>query len=135
MTFPSSITANNPRIINGSGNIESFSVSGSQVVLNLTNVSNGQLLRLAITAAESGAAASELTIPFAVLLGDTSGNNVVNASDVAQTKANAGAPLSTANFRSDVTANGSINSSDVGLVKAASGGGGTLPGTADARRE
>ena len=63
-----------------------------------------------------------MTIPFAVLLGDTSGNNVVNASDVAQTKANAGAVLNETNFRSDFNLSGTINSSDIGIAKAASGG-------------
>ncbi|CAN5756574.1 hypothetical protein BH20VER1_BH20VER1_27750 [soil metagenome] len=121
VTFPSSVTANDPRIINGTGNIESFGVSGSQVVLNLTNVSNSQLLRLAITAAEAGAAASEVTIPFAVLLGDTNENGFVSATDIGQTKGQAGQPVSAGNFRTDVNANGSINSTDIGIVKSRSG--------------
>jgi len=53
-----------------------------------------------------------------MLVGDTTGNKTVNASDVAQVKGQAGVPVSTGNFREDVTVNGSINASDVSLVKA-----------------
>jgi hypothetical protein len=46
----------------------------------------------------------------------------INAA-VAQTKAQAGLPVSGTNFRSDVTASGTINSSAVTLVKSHSGAG------------
>jgi hypothetical protein len=55
------------------------------------------------------------------LLGDTTGNNSVSSSDVAQLKSKIGQAVDQTNFRCDVTVNGSINSSDLGLVKAASG--------------
>ena len=58
---------------------------------------------------------------FHVLAGDTNGNKAVSASDVGQTKAQAGQPVTAANFRMDVTPNGSINASDVGLVKSQTG--------------
>jgi hypothetical protein len=64
---------------------------------------------------------------MSVLIGDTSGNGIVNASDVSQTKAAVGQPVSNANFRRDVTVNGVINASDVSLVKSKSGNG--LPST------
>ena len=56
-----------------------------------------------------------------MLLGDTTGNRTVISSDIGLTKAQSGAPISAANFRTDVTVNGSINSSDIGLVKSNSG--------------
>ena len=55
-----------------------------------------------------------------ILIGDTTGNLSVNASDVSQTKSRSDRQ-SGSNFRSDVTANGSINASDVGAVKSKSG--------------
>ena len=57
----------------------------------------------------------------ASLLGDTNGNRVVNASDVAQTKAQSGVPVTSLNFRQDVSASGAINASDIALAKSASG--------------
>ena len=56
-----------------------------------------------------------------VLLGDTSGNGTVNATDVSQTKLQSGQPVTSANFREDVNANGSINATDVSSVKLKSG--------------
>ena len=58
-----------------------------------------------------------------VLLGDTNGNKVVNATDVTQTKLQSGLPSSAANFRTDGNVSGTINSSDVTLVKSHSGAG------------
>ncbi len=60
-------------------------------------------------------------VQMSVVFGDTNGNGIVNASDVGQVKANAGAAPFTATSRSDLNANGSINSSDVAAVKSASG--------------
>jgi hypothetical protein len=56
-----------------------------------------------------------------MLIGDTTGNKVVNSSDVSQTKGQSGLAVSAANFREDVNINNSINASDVSLVKSRSG--------------
>jgi hypothetical protein len=56
-----------------------------------------------------------------VLSGDSTGNKSVNASDVSQIKAQSGAMVTGANFRTDINANGTINASDVSLAKSRSG--------------
>ena len=56
-----------------------------------------------------------------VLLGDTSGNGSVNASDVSLTKLKSGLAVDATNFRSDVTVSNSINATDISLVKLRSG--------------
>jgi hypothetical protein len=56
-----------------------------------------------------------------VLVGDTTGNGSINASDVTQVKIQSGATVTSANFRQDVNGNGTINASDVSFVKARSG--------------
>ena len=56
-----------------------------------------------------------------MLIGDTTGNKTVNASDVAQVKAQSGLPVTAANFREDINADGSITASDIGQVKADAG--------------
>ena len=66
---------------------------------------------------------SNVNIPMGVLLGDTSGNGSVNASDVSLTKLKSGQAIDASNFRADVTVNGSINASDVSSVKLKSGTG------------
>src|SRR5207245_9658872 len=54
-------------------------------------------------------------------IGDTSGNSIVNATDIAQTKGQVGQPVTSSNFRTDVNASGIINATDVAIVKAHSG--------------
>jgi Dockerin type I repeat. len=93
------------------------SVSGNDLIVDLTNVSNQQVLTLST----SGGTLSPVTVPIGFLVGDTNGNRAVSAGDVAQTKARSGLPVTSANFRSDVNANGSINAGDIAQVKAQSG--------------
>ena len=57
-----------------------------------------------------------------LLVGDTTGNGSVNATDIAQVKSQSGQPVNASNFRADATTSGgSVNASDIGLVKSASG--------------
>ncbi len=58
---------------------------------------------------------------MAVLVGDTNGNGTVSASDVAQTKGQAGQAVTASNFRNDVNGSGTITAGDVAQVKALAG--------------
>lgn len=100
-------------------------VSGMSATVNLHNVANAQHLTITLTNVSVGAMIGNATVPMHVLLGDTTGNGSVSASDVGQTKAQSGQPVGATNFRVDVNASGSINASDIGQVKAQSGT--TLP--------
>ncbi|HEV1994863.1 MAG TPA: dockerin type I domain-containing protein, partial [Candidatus Acidoferrum sp.] len=68
-----------------------------------------------------GTTTRDISVPMAVLIGDTTGNGAVNSSDIAQTQSQSGQLVSASNFREDVTANGQINSSDIALVQSKSG--------------
>jgi hypothetical protein len=57
------------------------------------------------------------------LLGDTTGNGLVNSSDISDVQAQSGQPPTASNLKEDVTLNGAINSSDISLVQAQSGTG------------
>ncbi len=94
-------------------------VSGNQVTVNLTNVSNVQTLTVNLI----GTSIGNVSVPMSVLLGDTTADRSVNSADVGQTKSRSGQVVSAVNFRSDVTVDGSLNSADVGLVKSKSGTG------------
>ena len=125
-TFSHNVTGGSASITEGVATVAgSPTYSGRTVTVNLAGVDNGQTISVMLSNVTdaSGQTLSPRTVRMSVLLGDTAANNVVNSSDVAQTKANIGAPLNAANFRCDLTVNGIINSSDIGLVKAASGGG------------
>jgi hypothetical protein len=101
---------------NGFNQIYTLNLHGTtglpqRLVLTLTNVhDNGA----------SGNSFQDI-IPLGLLVGDTSGNGTVNASDVSQTKLRSGQTVDNTNFRSDLTLNGTINASDVSLVKLKSG--------------
>jgi hypothetical protein len=68
-----------------------------------------------------GAVTGPVSVRLTALLGDTNGNGVVNASDVAETKGQSGQPATNINFRTDVTVSGVTNATDIGVVKAQSG--------------
>jgi len=91
------------------------------VTVNLTNVSNAQTLVIHLPNVTDGTRTGNIDVPMSVLLGDTTANKAVNASDVSQTKTQSGMFVTHANFRTDVTVNGTINTSDVSQVKAKSG--------------
>ncbi|MEO7367326.1 MAG: dockerin type I domain-containing protein, partial [Gemmatimonadaceae bacterium] len=113
------VAANNPS--GATGAVSSVTYSGNDMIVNLTNVSDKQVLTLST----SGGSVSPAVVPIGFLVGDVNASRAVSSSDVAQTKAASGATLTQLNFRADVNANGQVSSSDVAAVKAASGG--TLP--------
>jgi glucose/arabinose dehydrogenase len=99
-------------------------VNGAQVTVPLTNVANAQTIMIRLFDVHQGASAGDVAVQMSVLVGDTNGNGVVNASDISEIKAASGTAAAS---RLDVTVNGVVNSSDVALVKAKSGTG--LPTT------
>jgi CSLREA domain-containing protein len=98
------------------------SAGGAVVTINLANVANAQTAGITLTNVNDGTNDGDISIPFRVLVGDTTNNGSVNATDVGQVKSQSGQKVAASNFRLDVTANGgSISASDIGLVKSASG--------------
>jgi hypothetical protein len=101
-------------------------VSGTEVTINLTNVSNAQRLTINLNGVNDGTNTTNVSVPMAVLIGDTTGNGLVNSSDISQTQSQSGQPVVSGmspNFREDVTVNGLINSSDISLVQSKVGTG------------
>ena len=125
VNFAHTIDSSGASVVSGSGNIASYSVAGTQAIVNLTGVPNGETMVIRLNEVNDGAVTGPVNVRLTALLGDTNGNGVVNASDVGETKAQAGQFATSMNFRTDVTANGVTNSSDVALVKAQSGAGPT----------
>jgi len=121
MTFPSAVSLTNASVTTGTGSVSSFAVSGGQVTVNLTGVSNAQTIVITLFGVSDGTSTSNVSIPMGVLLGDTTGNGTVTGSDVSQTKLQSGQPVSGSNFREDVNATGTINGTDVSSVKLKSG--------------
>jgi hypothetical protein len=121
VNFASNVTVTSASITSGTGNADNFSVSGAQVTVNLSGVTNAQVITLKLAGVSDGVNTGDVLVRMGVLSGDTTGDGHVNASDVAQTKAQSGQAVTAANFRQDVNSNGALNASDVSLVKSRSG--------------
>ena len=117
INFANPVTVGSASMTSGTGSVSSFSVSGSQVTVNLTGVTNVQRITVTLFNVNDGTHVGNVPVSMGVLVGDVNGNAVVNASDVSLTKSQVGQPVSSSNFREDVNANGLINSVDVALVK------------------
>lgn len=110
-----SVTAHNPP--GATGSVSNVSFVGNDMIVDLTGVSDRQVLTLSV----SGGAVSPAGVPIGFLVGDVNNNHSVSSSDIGQVKAQSGTPNATT-FRSDVNANGSINATDISIVKANAGG-------------
>jgi hypothetical protein len=94
------------------------------MIVGLTGVTNAQVLTVTATGVTNGTdVLPSLGVNVGFLIGDTSNSRSVTATDVTQTKVASGAPITGANFRTDVNHSGATNASDVGAVKLASGTG------------
>jgi len=118
INFATSVTVESASVTSGTGSVSSFSVSGSQVTVNLTGVTNVQTITVTLHNVNDGTSTGDVPVSMGVLVGDVNGNAAVNASDVSLTKSQVGIAVSGSNFREDVNANGVINSVDVAQVKA-----------------
>jgi hypothetical protein len=123
VNFAGSVSLSSASVISGTGNVDNFSASGGQVTVNLSGVANAQVITIKLGSVSDGLDTGDVSIPMAVLAGDTTGEGSVNSTDVSQTKAQSGQLVTGANFRADVNANGSINATDVSQVKLKSGTG------------
>jgi outer membrane protein assembly factor BamB len=124
-TFTNNVTSGNASVTGGIGSVSGMPVfSGNTMTVNLTGVANAQTLTVTLSGVtdEFSQVLPDTPVSVNMLIGDTNGNGVVNATDVAQTKAQVGQPVTSSNFRTDVNASGIINATDVAIVKAHSGG-------------
>jgi plastocyanin len=119
--FATSVTVGGAALTSGTGSVSSFSVSGSEVTVNLTGVTNVQRITVTLMNVNDGTHMGNVPVSMGVLVGDVNGNATVSAADVALTKSQVGATVGGSNFREDVNANGVINSVDVAQVKSTVG--------------
>jgi hypothetical protein len=124
-TFTNNVTSGNASVTGGIGSVLGVpTFSGNTMTVNLTGVANAQTLTVTLSGVtdEFSQVLPDTPVSVNMLIGDTSGNGVVNATDVAQTKGQVGQLVTSSNFRTDVNASGLINATDVAIVKAHSGG-------------
>jgi hypothetical protein len=117
INFATNVTVQSASVTSGTGSVSSFSVSGPQVTVNLTGVTNVQRITVTLFNVNDGTHMGNVPVSMGVLVGDVNGNATVNASDVSLTKSRVGQAVSSSNFREDVNANGTISATDVAVVK------------------
>jgi hypothetical protein len=123
-TFTNNVVSGNASVTQGVGTVSGPpTFSGNTMTVNLTSVADVQRIIVTLTSVTDsfGQVLPDTAVSADMLIGDTTGNRTVNSSDIAQVKAQAGLPVTSANFREDVTVDGVINASDIGLVKSKSG--------------
>jgi hypothetical protein len=126
VTFSNNLASGNASVTSGTGSVAGPpTLSGNTMTVNLTGVTNDQTLSVTLNSLTDQFLQTlpDSAVNMSILVGDVTGNAVVNASDVSAGKIQSGAPVTSTNFRSDVNANGDINASDVSLVKSHSGEG------------
>ena len=123
LRFDRPMQSGSATVTSGTGTVGAISFSGNEMLVNLSGVANQQRLTLTATnlTAVGGGVLSSVNVTMGFLIGDTSGNGSVNASDISETKLHSGEATNASNFRTDVNANGLVNSSDISLVKSKSG--------------
>jgi hypothetical protein len=124
VSFPNNIASGSASVVNGIGSLAGApTFAGNTMTVNLAGVADVQQLTLSLSNVTDvfGQALPDTNLSMNVLIGDTTGNKTVSASDIGQTKNQSGSPVTISNFREDVTVSGAINTSDIGLVKSRSG--------------
>ena len=123
-TFSNNIASGSASVTSGTGTVSGTpAASGNTLTVNLTGVVSPQNITVTLNNVTDQflQVLPDTPVTMSVVVGDTSANNAVNATDVAQTKGQIGVPVTAGNFRTDVNANGAINGTDVSLVKSHSG--------------
>jgi arylsulfate sulfotransferase len=123
-TFAVPVTITNATVTPGNGGTGSVSgvpvVSGNQVTVNLTNVSNAQKITLNLIGVNDGSNTENVSVPMGVLIGDVNASTRTDAGDVTlvrQQTPSTPASLPSWDFRRDVNASGRIDAGDVTLVR------------------
>jgi hypothetical protein len=107
--------------VSGTGSVATALSSGNQAFVNLTGVTNAQRITVTLSGVNDGTHTADVSVPMAVLLGDTNADGFVNSADISQTKSQSGNAVLGSNFREDLNTDGFINSADISLVKSKSG--------------
>ncbi len=119
-TFSNPVVSANASITGGTATISGNPVIADKTVtVNLTGVADAQYVTVTLSNVTDrlGQTLSSSSITAGILQGDTTGNGVVNSSDLSEAKSHSGNTTQAGNFRNDITVTGAINGTDVSQVK------------------
>ena len=92
-------------------------LSGNQIVVNLTGVSNAQTLALNLLGVSDGTSTANITIPVSFLQGDVNQNGRVDGNDVSAVQSRSRQQANSSNFVYDVNTTGLIDGNDVSAAQ------------------
>jgi len=109
-------------ITSGNGSVGASNVDGNDThnyIVNLTGVTNGQVLTVSLTNVTDSAGEFSASVPIAmgVLLGDVNGSGRVDAADVSSVRQQTLQAIDASNFRDDVDVSGRIDAADVSIAR------------------
>jgi hypothetical protein len=118
-TFSDIVSFNSASVTSGSGLVTNLAASGNQIIVSLSQVTNDQTITITLVGVRvrSNPTTYTFSIPMGVLVGDTTGDRVVDSSDVSQTTARSRNAVTQSTFRSDVNFDGSIDGNDMSLIQ------------------
>jgi hypothetical protein len=113
-------SANNPTVSEGSATFSGMSISGNDVVLTFTGVTDMQYVTFSIANVSStdGGTGGSASVRVGFLVGDVNQNRVVTVADLGIVNAQLAQPANASNFLRDINASGSISVADKGLTNA-----------------
>ena len=127
--FSLAVSANNAVVTPAAGETAEVdgpptsSADGREVTVKLKNVGDAQTLTVTLTDVSYGTTTGDVSVQMALLVGDTTGDGLVNSGDAQQTRNHSGQLTESTNFRSDVNLDAAINSGDAFIVRKNAGTG------------
>lgn len=115
--FSNPVTFTSASVTSGTGSVSSSSVSGSQVTVNLTGITNAQRIVLTLSGVSDGLNHGTVAIPMGVLIGDVDASSRVDSTDVFQVRQQSLQTVGASNFRDDVDESGRIDSTDIFITR------------------
>ena len=107
-TFSNPVVSGSATVTTGTGTAGAATFSGNTMTVPLTGVADQQKITVTLNGVTDNSSHVLASTPVSmnVLLGDTTGNKIVNSTDVSQTKVQSGVAVSSANFRNDTNVSG-----------------------------
>jgi hypothetical protein len=124
-TFPTAVTFGDATITLGSGGTGRVSGSttspdGTEITVNLTEVSNVQTLILNLSGLNDGTTTGDVRVPMSILIGDVNETRRTDSGDVTLVRNHTVSIPDATTFRFDVNASGRIDAGDVTVTRNAS---------------
>lgn len=124
-TFSSAVNGGSASITAGTATIGSVNFDGSEMIVNLNNVSDQQVVHVNVNnvTGTNGGSVSTAGVDVEYLNGDANADRAINVGDTVITRRHNGETLSAANCRYDLNADGQINVGDLIVIRGKAGGG------------